>query len=130
MIHKLANAIGYPEEVSSGVVAFTFRVDDGAYIAEIIGSRLVMKRVLDIAEEDLLRLIEFVAGRLLREEAVLAWDDRLEQAFLWQEMPINGSTVEIQNAFETFVESCEWWFARVAEMRVPPTVFPDIMIRP
>lgn len=130
MIKQLAQAINYPEQVPERASVCVFRVDGGDIVAEIIGRRLVLKRVLDIAEEDLPRFAEYAAGRLLREDAVFAWDDRADQAILWREMPMQARAVEIVAAFEDFVDSCDWWIQRVNELQAPPTVFPDILIRP
>lgn len=130
MIGQLASAIGYPEQVPDQATVYAFRVDGEEYRAEVIGNRLVMKRVLAIAETDLPRFAEYAAGRLLREEAVFAWDDRAEQAIVWQELPMQEPRSVIVSAFEDFIESCEWWLQRVNELQTPPTVFPDILIRP
>lgn len=130
MIGQLASAIGYPEQVPDQATVYAFHVDGEEYRAEVIGNRLVMKRVLAIAETDLPRFAEYAAGRLLREDAVFAWDDRADQAILWREMPMQGRVVEIVAAFEDFVDSCDWWIQRVNELQAPPTVFPDILIRP
>lgn len=130
MIKQLALAINYPEQVPDRGGVYTFRVDGGDIVAEIVGRRLVLKRVLDITEEDLPRFAEYAAGRLLREDAVFSWDDRADQAILWREMPMQARPAEIVAAFEDFVDSCDWWVQRVNELQAPPTVFPDILIRP
>lgn len=130
MIKQLAQAIHYPEQVSDQASVYVFRVDGGDIVAEIVGRRLVLKRVLEVSEEELPRFAEYAAGRLLREDAVFAWDDRADQAILWREMPMQGRAVEIVAAFEDFVDSCDWWIQRVNELQAPPTVFPDILIRP
>lgn len=130
MIKQLAQAINYPEQVPDQASVYVFRVDGGDIVAEIIGRRLVLKRVLEVSEEELPRFAEYAAGRLLREDAVFAWDDRADQAILWREMPMQARAVEIVAAFEDFVDSCDWWIQRVNELQAPPTVFPDILIRP
>lgn len=130
MIKRLATAINYPEQVPERATVFVFRVDGGNIIAEIVGRRLVVKRVLEIDDEDLPRFAEYAAGRLLREEAVFAWDERAEQLILWQELPMQARPAEIVTAFEDFVDSCDWWLQRANERQMPPTVFPDILIRP
>lgn len=130
MITKLANAIGYPDRVPSEAVVYAFRIDGEEYIAEKMGARLIVRYWLNIDEEELPKFAGFSAGRMLREEAVFAWDDRSERACLWQEMPMGGSVATIVAAFEAFLDACEWWQDRVNELHVPPTVFPDIMIKP
>lgn len=130
MIGKLAKVIGYPEAVPDGATIFIFNVDGGECIAEMIGSRLILKRKLDIEDEDLPRFAEFAAGRMLREEAVFSWDDHDECAILWQEIPSNADANSMELAFADFADSCDWWLQRVGEIHAPPSVFPDIMIRP
>lgn len=130
MIKRLATAINYPEQVPDQALVYVFRVDEGSCVAEVIGGRLILKRVLEISEAELEQFAGYAAGRLLREEAVFAWDDRTEQAIVWQELPMGGSTAEIVSAFEDFCDSYDWWQQRVNELQAPPTVFPDILIKP
>jgi hypothetical protein len=130
MISKLASAINYPEKVSEDSSVYAFRVDGWEIIAEKIGSRLVLKLYLDVAYDDLPLFASYAAGRLLREEAVLAWDDNAQKAVLWREIPPQADSSEMRAAFEEFADSCEWWMQRVMEIDAPKSVFPDIMIRP
>ena len=131
MISKLASAIGYPDKVADdGLVVYTFRVDGWEIIAEKIGSRLVLKLYLDVAYDDLPLFASYAAGRLLREEAVLAWDDNAQKAVLWREIPPNANPSEMKNAFEEFADSCEWWMQRVLDIHAPKSLFPDVLIRP
>jgi hypothetical protein len=130
MISKLASAIGYPEKVADGSDVYAFRVDGWEIIAEKIGSRLVLKLYLDVAYDDLPLFASYAAGRLLREEAVLAWDDNAQKAVLWREIPPNADHPMMKDAFEDFADSCDWWVQRVMEIDAPKSVFPDIMIRP
>ena len=132
MISKLASAIGYPDKVADdGLAVYTFRVDGWEIIAENIGNRIVLKHYLDVTSDDLPQFASYVAGRLLREEgAVLAWDDKMQKAVLWREIPPQSDSSEMRAAFEEFADSCEWWMQRVMEIDAPKSVFPDIMIRP
>jgi hypothetical protein len=130
MISKLASAIGYPDKVADGLVVYTFRVDGWEIIAEKIAFRIVLKRYLDVSYDDLPMFASYAAGRLLREEAVLAWDDKMQKAVLWREIPPQTDSSEMRAAFEEFADSCEWWMQRVMEIDAPKSVFPDIMIRP
>jgi hypothetical protein len=130
MISKLASAIGYPEKVADGSDVYAFRVDGWEIVAEKIGSRLVLKLYLDVAYDDLPLFASYAAGRLLREEAVLAWDDNAQKAVLWREIPPNADHPMMKDAFEDFADSCDWWVQRVMEIDAPKSVFPDIMIRP
>lgn len=130
MISRLASAIGYPEKVADGSLVYAFRVDGWEIIAEILGSRLVLKRYLDVGYDDLPQFASYVAGRLLREEAVLAWDDKAQKAILWREIPQGANSAAMKDAFEEFADSCEWWMQRVLDVHAPESLFPDIMIRP
>lgn len=130
MICNLAAAIGYPEEVAEDTDVFAFSVDGGKVVAEMVASRLVLKRYLEIPFENLSVFASYAAGRVLREEAVLAWDDRAERAFLWREIPARADALAMKEAFEEFADSCDWWIQRAAEIHAPKSVFPDIMIRP
>lgn len=130
MIITLANAVGYPEMVPEGASSFAFRIDDRVISAEKSNSRLVLRRVLDVSPDDLARFAAFAAGRMLREEAVLAWDERSEKAFLWREIPSGTDAAGLRTTFEDFCASCDWWDSRAGELHVPRTVFPDIMIYP
>jgi hypothetical protein len=130
MISKLASAIGYPEKVSQGLSVYAFRVDGWEIIAEKQAGRLILKSYLDIGYDDLPKFASYVAGRLLREEAVLAWDDKTQKAVLWREIPENSNPAAMKEAFEEFADSCEWWMQRLSDIRAPESVFPDILIRP
>ena len=129
-ISSLGIAVGYPEKVADGAQVFTFRVDGEEIVVQCLASRLVLKRYLAVPFGELKVFASYAAGRMLREEAVLAWDDRAEQAFLWREIPEKADAAEMKAAFEEFVDSCDWWNQRVSEIDAPKSVFPDIMIRP
>jgi hypothetical protein len=130
MISKLANAINYPEKVSQGLSVYAFRVDGWEIIAEKIGNRVVLKHYLDIGYEDLPQFASYAAGRLLREEASLAWDETAQKALLWREIPSKANLAEMEEAFEEFADSCEWWMQRVFDIHAPKSAFPDVLIRP
>jgi hypothetical protein len=129
-ISNLALAVGYPEKVADEAIIFTFRVDGGEIVAQSLSSRLILKRYLEVPYDKLQVFASYAAGRMLREEAVLSWDDRSERAFLWREIPKNADASEMKAAFEEFADSCDWWVQRTAEIDAPESVFPDIMIRP
>lgn len=130
MISELANAIGYPEKVPDGSSVYAFRVDGWEVIAEKLAGRLVLKSYLDVGYDDLPLFASYAAGRLLREEAVLAWDDKAQKAVLWREIQQNANSSAMRDAFEEFADSCEWWMQRVLDIHAPKSVFPDMMIRP
>ena len=70
------------------------------------------------------------AGRLLREDAVLAADPGAPGAFLWQDAPTTADAPALVHLFETFLDSCDWWRARVAGDAERPESVPAMMIRP
>ena len=129
-LERLCEAIAYPESLPDGSTSFRLQVDGGDVLARLLGKRLVLSRVLDRDEEDLPRLAAFAAGRILKEEAVLAWDERASACILWQEMPDTADTPQLVRFLESFLASCDWWLTRAGELNAPPPVFPDIVIRP
>ena len=96
----------------------------------LVGRRLVLSRVIDREDNDLSQLAIFAAGRILKEEAVLAWDERASVCILWQDVSDNADGAELTHFFEAFMDSCDWWLARAVELNAPPVHFPDIVIRP
>ena len=130
MISKLAVAIGYPEEVADNSSAYAFRVDGWEIIAEKPAGRLILKCYLDIGYDDLPEFASYAAGRLLREEATLAWDESAQKALLWREISPNANLAEMKDSFEEFADSCEWWMQRALDVNAPKSVFPDVLIRP
>ena len=129
-LERLCEVIAYPEPVPDGATRFQLRVDGGDVTARMIGRRLVLSRVIDREENDLSQLAIFATGRILKEEAVLAWDERASVCILWQDVLDNAEGEELTRFFEAFMDSCDWWLARVEELNVPPPKFPDIVIRP
>ena len=76
------------------------------------------------------RLAGYAAGRILKEEAVLAWDPEAECPILWQDVSESASAEQLKIAFEVFCASCDWWLARADEAGGERVVFPGMMIRP
>lgn len=129
-IERLCEAIAYPEPVPDGATSFTLRVDGADVLLRLLGKRLVVSRVIDRDENDLPQLAAFAVGRILKEEAVLAWDDRISACILWQELSETADSKQLTMFFDDFLHSCDWWVERAEELNAPPIVFPDIMIRP
>jgi len=139
-IERLLMAIGYPERMSKNSVAFTLRVDGAEVEAEEMDGRLVLSCALTDDETLLPTLATYAAGRMLREDATLSYGvaegrgPSNYQAFLWQDVPDDTDEHGLLRLFETFMDSCDWWRARVEALRgndtavssVPETV----MIRP
>lgn len=155
-MERLAKAIGYPERIPEGSLSFTLRVDGAEVFAEETDRSLVLRCVLTDDETLLPTLASYAAGRMLKEDATLAYGEVSEghtvgtsaaqpsggpaarwpdgAAFLWQSIPADADAHGLLRLFETFMDSCDWWRARVDALRgnesfeasAPETV----MIRP
>lgn len=129
-IRSLATAIGYPEEVNTASESFVFSVDGGRVEASIERGRLVLVRELSSSGDvDLAQFASYAAGRVLREEAVLAYDPTDDRLILWQDMPADADAGLLRRFFEVFVASCDWWLARV-DGASPAASVPEMTIRP
>jgi len=126
----LAKAIGYPEEIPAETLSFAFSVDDARISAVEEGGRLVLTRELAAADDvDLVQFAQYAAGRLLKEEAVLAYDPQADRLILWQDVPASSEAELLKRFFEVFTASCDWWQARVRGSE-RACIIPDMMIRP
>lgn len=130
-VERLIEAIGYPERAPSGARLYSLRIDGVEILAEETDGRLVLSYRLTADDGDLPALAGFASGRFLREEAALAVDPASPGAFLWQEAPAESDDHAFVRLFETFMDSCDWWRARIdsgpAERSEPA---PEMMIRP
>lgn len=113
----MARAIGYPESVQAEAAEAVFRVDGMAIRALDDGGRIRLCLELTRDEESLPKLAEYCAGRILKEEAALAWGDGA--AFLWQDAPAASDGAALRRLFETFTASCDWWKERASGLREP-----------
>ena len=127
-IDRLAEAIGYPDRVPAGARSAVFLVDGIEVNAREDSRRVVLSSNLDVSDEWLPTAAEYAAGRMLGEEAVLAFDPRGAGAILWQEAPANSSQREFLMLFETFVDSCDWWQTRVKSLGGERAELPDSMV--
>ena len=131
-VERLMAAIGYPERMSSGFAPFTLRVDGAEVLAEEMNGRLVLSYVLSDDEALLPTLAAYAAGRMLREEATLAYGN--SSVFLWQDAPADLDARGMLRLFETFMDSCDWWRDRVDALRggeqVSAPQSEEMMIRP
>ena len=130
-ITRLIDAVGYPERAPGGALSFTLQVDGADVLAEERGGRLRLSLKLAVAEGLLSKFAAYATGRMLREEAVLSVDGE-RGLFLWQDAPASAASRVLVRLFETFMDSCDWWRARVEEQsggeeRSEPEMF---MIRP
>jgi hypothetical protein len=103
-IGRLALAIGYPQEVPADSVDFSFKVDGGEIRALDLEKRLVLLREISREEDELLRLASHTVGRILREDAILYWDERIGAVVLSQDIPVSATAHELKAFFETFAD--------------------------
>ena len=136
-VERLAKAIGYPDEVTSGCKDYTFTVDDFEVRAQETGGRLrltasVFTPARDGSDEErLAELAGYVPGRILKEEAVLAWDPDSESAIVWQEYPVTAEADDLRRFFEVFAASFEWWRDRASAVQEDAApLMPEFVIRP
>ena len=128
-IERMAEAIGYPDRMSEGTLLATLRVDGAEVTAAVTGERLVLSQRLTDDADKLPLLAGYAAGRMLREEAVLAYGDGA--AFLWQDVSARAGDQALVRLFESFMDSFDWWRARVETPRMEEkSEFPEMMIRP
>lgn len=128
-VERLMAAIGYPERMSSDSAPFALRVDGVEVFAEEMNGRLVLSYVLSDDEGILPTLAVYASGRMLREDATLAYGDvpgassrqaarsSGRQAFIWQDAPADSDSHGMLRLFETFMDSCDWWRDRVDALR-------------
>ena len=110
---RLLVAIGYPERIPNTEAAFTLRVDGREVLVEMSAGRIVLSVALTEDESMIPALAAYAAGRILREEATLAFGNG--NVFLWQDAPADADDRALVRLFESFSDSCDWWLARVEE---------------
>ena len=136
---RLLVAIGYPERIPNTQMPFTLRVDGKEMFVEESVGHIVLSIVLTDDESMIPTLAAYAAGRMLREEATLAYGSfevskfrsmegtaskplNLQTSklpgnhvFLWQDAPTDADDRTLLRLFESFTDSCDWWRARVEE---------------
>ncbi|MCQ2390146.1 MAG: type III secretion system chaperone [Kiritimatiellae bacterium] len=121
-VARFVTAIGYPiEEIERTEGPVSLLVDElTIQVLEARGS-LVLRFVVGRGDEaDAAELAGYAAGRILKEEATLAYDPEAGEIILWQRLPANAREDLCRTAFELFMVSCEWWHA-AAGRRTPET---------
>lgn len=131
-------AISYPERVDSDGAVSTLLVDGMSIQCEDKGGRIVLS--WDLGPEAsgiaLPQYARYAAGRILKEEAVLAYGrmGANTTCFLWQDAPSDAGASELLRLFETFMDSCDWWRERIKGRAVggaqPPSEETTMVIRP
>lgn len=128
-VERLLAAIEYPERVPNADGPFTLRVDGKEMLAEESAGRIVLSHVLTDDDSLIPTLAAYAAGRMLREDATLAYGK--QSAFLWQDAPADAGDRILVRLFETFADSCDWWRARVDERgKVGELEISEAVIRP
>ena len=129
---RLARAIGYPDVLAADAAQATLLVDGAEVVASDEGGRALLQAAVAAAPSDqmLASLAGFAAGRVLREEAVLAYEPKADAALLWQAAPQGADALALRAFFRAFTASWDWWRARVSELESPKPSFPEVMIRP
>ena len=71
----------------------------------------------ELSDEDsfLAELAGYATGRMLKEDATLSWKNG--GAFLWQDALVDADARVLSRLFESFMDSCDWWRARVDALR-------------
>ena len=70
---RLLSVIGYPEKIPDTDGPFTLRVDGKEVLVEESAGRIVLSHVLTDADSMIPTLAAYAAGRMLREDATLAF---------------------------------------------------------
>ena len=129
-ITRLAQAIGYPDRVDDGANPAVLLVDGREVSVREDALRLILSAKLDFPEERLALAAGYAAGRMLREEATLAWDPALQSAVLFQAVDSQASLGRLREAFGRFADSCDWWRDRAEEAGTSGPAFPEMVLVP
>ena len=135
-IENLAKAIGYPDEIPEGCRDYQLSVDDFEIRAQETNGRIRLSATVYTPPRDgsgggtLAQLAAYVPGRILKEEAALAWDPDSDSAILWQEFPATADANDLRRFFEVYTASFEWWRERAQTANEPEPAFPEMVILP
>ena len=127
-IERLIETIGYPERAPEGARSFTLQVDGADVLVEERSGQLRLTLPLSGDENLFPKFAAYAAGRMLREAATLTVGELPagpnpeasqpsgnQTLFLWQDVPASAGGHALARLFETFMDSCDWWRARVEE---------------
>ena len=127
-IERLIEAIGYPERAPEDALSFTLQLDGADVLADERSGRLRLALSLSDDENLFPKFAAYAAGRMLREEATLTVGELSagsspaapqpsgnQTLFLWQDVSASAGGHALARLFETFMDSCDWWRARVEE---------------
>ena len=129
LVERVGELIGYPERVPEGALSFGFVVDGETVEARQSGGALLL--VWRFPEKaPVQRLAELAPGRILREEAVLAWDAPSKRAILLQVSAKGADDRSLVATFQEFLDSRDWWMRAVDELMAPKPTLADLVIRP
>ncbi len=133
VVNRLIEAIGYPkDEVHSGVGSVILKVDAFEIAAYESAGRLVLTYEIKKAPEEgeLAKYAQFAAGRILREDATLAYDPTKDAIILWQAVEAQAGSAILRSFFEDFTHAVDWWRERAQEAETKAPEFPDMVFRP
>ena len=94
---RLARAIGYPDAIAADAARAALLVDGAEVVASEEGGRAILQATVAAEPSDdvLSSLAGFAAGRILREEAVLAYEPKADAAILWQAAAAGAEFVSV-----------------------------------
>ena len=120
---RLLSVIEYPERIPMSEGSVTLRVDGREVLVAESDGRIVLSVGLTDDDSMVPALAAYATGRMLREDATLAYGRRSVDgsrdsnsrlsAFLWQDASTGASDRDLLRLFETFMDSCDWWQSRV-----------------
>lgn len=129
-IAEIGKAIAYPEEVPAGATEFTFVIDGrGVRVCES-GKRRIASCVLAGAgkAQAVAYLAGLAAGRMMKDDATLAWDADEHALVLWQDVGMDNRT--IVGRLEDFLNALDWWMGRTEGGETAMMMPSEFIIRP
>lgn len=129
LVQRLCELIGYPKRAPEGALSFGFLVDGEVIEARQVGGALLL--VWRFPEKaPVQRLAELAPGRILREEAVLAWDAPSKRVILWQTSAKGADDRSLVTTFQSFLDSRDWWMHAEEELTAPKPTLANLVIWP